>query len=184
MAENKVVAKKENSFVAGLKGFFKYCKKNPSFTVGLIIMVALLFIAIFAEQIAPNDPYQNNPKVMLRAPFEEPGYPLGTDNLGLNLDTANPILYGKANPVDMMEMLGDYVCDVHIKDGMWPTDGWNLGKETPVGQGKVDFAKIIRMLKDRGYDGALTIEREISGDEQIRDILSAKALLEKLLAEE
>ena len=82
MAENKVVAKKENSFVAGLKGFFKYCKKNPSFTVGLIIMVALLFIAIFAEQIAPNDPYQNKPKVMLRAPLEEPGYPLGTDNLG------------------------------------------------------------------------------------------------------
>ena len=108
---------------------------------------------------------------------------VGTGNLGLNLDTANPILYGKANPVDMMEILGDYVCDLHIKDGMWPTDGWHLGKETPVGQGKVDFAKIIRMLKDRGYDGALTIEREISGDEQICDILSAKAMLEKLLEE-
>ena len=48
---------------------------------------------------------------------------------------------------------------------------------------EVSVLEIINELKDRGYDGALTIEREISGDEQIRDILSAKALLEKLLEE-
>ena len=84
----------------------------------------------------------------------------------------------------MLEMLGDYVYDLHIKDGLWPTDGWNLGRETPIGEGRVDFPKIIRMLKQRGYDGALTIEREISGEEQIRDIIRAKEYLEELLTEE
>lgn len=121
---------------------------------------------------------QETPIALLRA-IET----VGTGNLGINLDTANPILYGKANPVDMLEILGDYVFDLHIKDGLWPTDGWNLGKETPIGEGKADFPKIIRMLKARGYDGALTIEREISGEQQIVDILKAKELLEKLLGE-
>ena len=122
---------------------------------------------------------QESPGALLRA-IEA----VGTGNLGINLDTANPILYGKANPVDILEMLGDYVFDVHIKDGRWPTNGWELGEETPVGEGKVDFPKIVRMLKQRGYDGALTIEREIEGEQQTRDILKAKQLLEKWLAEE
>lgn len=82
MADKKVTAKKENSFVAGLKSFLSYCKKNPSFTVGFVIMLAILLVAIFAEQIAPNDPTVNNPKVMLMAPFEDMQYPLGTDYIG------------------------------------------------------------------------------------------------------
>lgn len=121
---------------------------------------------------------QETPTTLLRA-FEV----VGTGNLGINLDTANPIMYGKANPVDMLEVLKDYVFDVHIKDGCWPTDGWNLGEETPIGEGKVDFPKIIRMLKEIGYDGALTIEREITGEQQIKDIILAKEMLERLLVE-
>ena len=105
------------------------------------------------------------------------------DNLGINMDTANPILYGKANPVDMLDILGKYVCDVHIKDGMWPTDGWRLGEETPVGKGRADFRTIISRLKALRYEGAFTIEREIRGDEQIADIILAKEMLENLLKE-
>jgi len=82
MADKKVEAKKENSFVSGLKSFLKFCKKNPSFTIGLIVFVIIAFIAIFAEQLAPNDPYFNNPRIMLMKPFTDPQYPLGTDNLG------------------------------------------------------------------------------------------------------
>ena len=106
---------------------------------------------------------------------------VGTDNLGLNLDTANPILYGKANPVDMLRMLGDRVFDLHAKDGLWPTDGWHLGRETPIGEGDVDFPQIIRMLRARGYDGAVTIEREIEGEQQTRDILAARDYLRRLI---
>lgn len=120
---------------------------------------------------------QETPTTLLRA-IEDVGLP----NLGVNLDTANLILYGKANPVDALEVIGEYVMDLHVKDGLWPTDGWNLGKEVPVGEGKVDFPAVIRKLKALAYGGALTIEREISGEKQIEDILKAKALLEALLA--
>ncbi|MBR2460984.1 MAG: sugar phosphate isomerase/epimerase [Clostridia bacterium] len=106
---------------------------------------------------------------------------IGLDNLGVNLDPANLILYGKANPVDALDTIGEYVRDVHAKDGCYPTDGKNLGKETPLGKGKVNFPALIAGLKALGYDGPVTIEREISGEQQTRDILEAKALLEALI---
>lgn len=65
-----------------MKGFLKFCKKNPSFTIGLIVMIVVMILAIFAPQIAPNDPYLNNPKISLMKPFTDPQYPLGTDYIG------------------------------------------------------------------------------------------------------
>ena len=105
---------------------------------------------------------------------------VNTGNLGINLDPANLILYGKANPVDALDVFGTYVRDVHAKDGLYPTDGNNLGKETPLGEGKVNFPVLVPKLKSLGYDGALTIEREISGDQQIVDIKKAIDLLSPL----
>jgi len=55
-----------------------------------------------------------------------------------------------------------------------------LGMEKPLGQGKVNFPALIPKLKSCGFDGALTIEREIAGPQQIKDIESAKAILEPL----
>ncbi|MDD6878321.1 MAG: TIM barrel protein, partial [Clostridiaceae bacterium] len=76
---------------------------------------------------------------------------------------------------------GKYVRNTHMKDGCYPTDGRHLGRETPLGEGKVDFPALIAKLKALGYTGPLTIEREISGEQQLHDILAAKAMLEKLL---
>jgi hypothetical protein len=42
---------------------------------------------------------------------------------------------------------------------------------------------LIAKLKKFGYDGAITIEREISGEKQIADILTAKKRLEYWTAE-
>jgi len=119
---------------------------------------------------------QETPVTLLRI-FED----IGTGNLGVNLDTANLILYGKANPVDALEVFGEFVRDVHAKDGKYPTDGRNLGEETPLGEGKVNFPELIKKLKEIGYDGPLTIEREISGAKQIEDIKAAKQMLEELI---
>ena len=105
---------------------------------------------------------------------------LGAEHLGVNLDTANLILYGKANPVDALEVFGRYVRGVHAKDGLYPTNGNELGKEVPLGRGKVDFPVLIDRLKQLGYAGALTIEREISGPQQIRDIRAAIQYLRPL----
>ena len=106
---------------------------------------------------------------------------VGLDNLGVNLDPANLILYGKANPVDALDTIGEFVRDVHGKDGCYPTDAKHLGAEMPLGKGRVNFPALIARLKELGYDGPITIEREISGEEQVRDILAAKALLETLI---
>ncbi|MDD6215072.1 MAG: sugar phosphate isomerase/epimerase [Firmicutes bacterium] len=115
--------------------------------------------------------------VTLRRTIED----VGTGNLGINLDPANLIMYGKANPTDALDAFGKYVRDVHAKDGCYPTDGRHLGKEMPLGQGKVNFPKFIDKLRSVGYDGTLTIEREISGERQINDIKDAKKLLEGLI---
>ena len=53
----------------------------------------------------------------------------------------------------------------------------------PLGEGKVNIRALVARLKEVGYDGALTIEREISGDQQVKDILMAKSLLENLIQE-
>lgn len=121
--------------------------------------------------------------VTLRRALQDIEASVGAGCVGINLDPANLILYGEANPVDALEVFGEYVRGVHGKDGKYPTDGHFLGEETPLGEGKVNYPALIRKLKEVGYTGDITIEREISGDEQTRDILMAKALLEKLIAE-
>lgn len=106
---------------------------------------------------------------------------IGCENIGINLDPANLVMYGKANPVDALDVFGEYVKGIHAKDGCYPTDGYNLGKEMPLGQGKVDFPKLICKLKELGYSGDITIEREITGNQQKKDIIMAKDMLEKLI---
>lgn len=106
---------------------------------------------------------------------------IGTDNIGINLDSANLILYGKANPIDALDVIGKYVRGIHAKDGFYPTNGMELGREVKVGEGKVNFPVFVERLKEVGFDGSLTIEREISGEQQRRDILDTKAYLEDLI---
>lgn len=119
---------------------------------------------------------QETPITLIRAIKD-----VGLDNIGVNFDLANLILYGKGNPVDAIELFGPYVQGIHAKDGLFPTDPKELGKEVPIGQGKVDFPRIIQRLKELHYQGALTIEREISGPQQVEDVKSAKVFLEKLV---
>ena len=108
---------------------------------------------------------------------------VGADNVGVNLDTANLILYGKANPVDALDVFGKYVKNMHAKDGTYPTNGTSLGGETRIGDGKVDFRGVIAGLHALGYDGYVTIEREISGEQQNTDILYAREYLQKIIDE-
>ena len=104
-------------------------------------------------------------------------------NLAVGLDTANLILYGKANPVDAVDILGKHVRSVHAKDGRWPTDPSKLGEEVLIGQGLVDFRAVFTKLHRLGYAGAITIERETSGPQQIEDVRKEKVYLEGVLKE-
>ena len=156
-----------------------FLPENPSSTEFCEVVSA---IKVVAEHCKNNGQYllfetgQETP-VTLRRTIEA----IGTGNLGINLDLANLILYGKANPVDALDVFGEFVMGIHAKDGNYPTNGRELGKEMPLGKGKVNFPALIKKLKEVGYDGALTIEREIIGEQQLKDILMAKELLESLI---
>jgi sugar phosphate isomerase/epimerase len=104
-------------------------------------------------------------------------------NLAVGLDTANLILYGKANPVDAVDILGPHIRSVHAKDGRWPTNPSELGREVLIGQGLVDFRQVVTRLHRIGYAGAITIERETSGPQQIEDVRQEKLYLERVLKE-
>ena len=106
---------------------------------------------------------------------------IGMDNVGINMDTANLILYGKANSADAITVFGKYVMDTHIKDGFYPTDGLHLGREVKVGEGMANLPEVIRRLKEVGYTGNYIIEREISGEQQTKDIIETLEYLRKLI---
>ncbi len=121
---------------------------------------------------------QETPTTMSRAILD-----VNQPNLGVGLDTANLILYGKANPVDAVDIIGKHVRSVHAKDGMWPTDPMKLGKEVLIGTGRVDFLQVFSKLQKLGYQGAITIERETSGPQQMEDVKHEKVYLERVLAQ-
>lgn len=105
---------------------------------------------------------------------------IGTDNLGINFDPANLLLYDIDEPSYLLEKLGKYVMHVHCKDGVRPVQKGTLGRETPLGEGNTGFESLLRNLYAQGYRGPLTIEREITGAQQDADIMKAKALIEKI----
>jgi sugar phosphate isomerase/epimerase len=118
---------------------------------------------------------------------------VGRSNLKINFDPANMILYGTAEPIPALETMAPHVISVHCKDGTWPPKGVPdaLGREMPLGEGAVGMDRFVAKLKDIGYRGPLTIEREVSLDQDmddrhkeglshLDDIRSAIALLKRL----
>lgn len=119
--------------------------------------------------------------------------------VGVNLDPANFIMVTGQDPVEAVYKLKDYIVHTHVKDGkmLKKTDpkiiydhfaeggieALNVADffiETPVGEGDVDFVNYLKALKDIGYNGFLTIERE-TGENPSYDILKAKDYIQKLL---
>lgn len=119
---------------------------------------------------------QETPVTMLR--FIEA---IGGERVGINMDTANLILYGKANSADAITVFGKYVMDTHIKDGFYPTDGNQLGKEVKVGEGMANIPEVVKRLRAVGYKGNYIVEREISGEQQTKDIMETLQLLKEIL---
>ena len=107
------------------------------------------------------------------------------DNLFINFDPANMILYGTGDPIAALKQVGHLVRSVHCKDAKWaPTGerGQAWGQEVALGEGDVGMETYLRTLKELGYTGPLTIEREIAHDRerQKADIGHAVRLLEGL----
>jgi len=106
-------------------------------------------------------------------------------NLKINFDPANMILYGTGHPVEALRQLAPHVRSIHCKDGTWSSKpGETFGSEVPLGQGDVIISDYLTTLKEIGYEGPLTIEREIPQDpvRQRNEILHAITVLEDLKA--
>lgn len=88
---------------------------------------------------------------------------VGRDNLFINFDPANLILYGMGDPIGSLKKVGKYVRSVHCKDALATTGtpGVDWGSEVPFGTGQVNAELFLTTLKEIGFDGPLTIEREI-----------------------
>ncbi len=84
------------------------------------------------------------------------------DNLFINFDPANMILYGSGEPIAALRKVGRWVRSVHCKDAKWAArPGLDWGAEVPLGEGDVGMEQFLRTLNEIGYTGPLTIEREI-----------------------
>ncbi len=158
-----------------------FIPENPYDTDFIGVVGALKYLCNYLK---PRGQYflfetgQETPVTILRV-IEE----VGTGNLGVNLDTANLILYGKANNLDALDVFGKYVRNTHCKDGFYPTGGRTLGREVALGEGKAQFPEVVKKLLEIGYDGPFVIEREISGDQQQVDIIKARDLIRKSVEE-
>ena len=107
---------------------------------------------------------------------------VGADNLGVNLDPANLILYGRGNPIDAIDIYGDKIRGTHMKDGDYPKGNFReLGRERVVGEGSVNYPVFLPKLLDSGYTGDLYIEREITGAERAEDVKKTVGYLKNLM---
>ena len=156
-----------------------FIPENPNDPVYKEAVAAMREVVEYCGRYRQNFRYetgQETPTTLVRAMHD-----VGLTNQGVNFDLANLIMYGKANPVDAIEVLAPYIQGIHAKDGLWPTNPRELGAEVPIGKGKVDFPRIVERLKQIHYRGAVTIEREVSGPRQIEDVRAAAKYLHQLI---
>lgn len=106
---------------------------------------------------------------------------LGCDNVGVNFDPANMILYEKGDPLRALERLAPFLRQCHVKDARRTKTPGTWGDEVPVGQGEVDWAAFFGVLRRVGFAGDCCVERE-AGNQRVPDIQTAREYLAKILA--
>ena len=125
------------------------------------------------------------------------------EGISVNFDPANLVMVHNINAAEAVRVLGKYISHTHAKDGVnyqacdpvqvyhaFASGGFaqlveetgEIFAELPLGQGKVNFAEYLPALKSTGYDGYLTIEREVGADPGA-DIAMAVTFLRKQLEE-
>ena len=65
-------------------------------------------------------------------------------NVGINFDPANMILYDAGDPIEAINILGRHIGHVHVKDAVASDQpGVEWGTEVPFGTGQVDVKKFL-----------------------------------------
>ena len=122
---------------------------------------------------------------------------LNSRGVRVNLDPANLVMVTGDDPVKAVNTLKDYIVHTHAKDGVMLRKGnpeaiygmieeeiqqGAAFKEVPPGEGSVNFPEYLKALKSIGYNGFLTIEREV-GENPENDIRMAVQFLKKVMAD-
>ena len=108
---------------------------------------------------------------------------IGEDNVGVNFDPANIITTGRGEACVALKLLAPYIKGFHAKDGYYPQGTEPMADIVRVvGTGDVDFPALIKLLREIGYDGPLSIEHEVESDNRDQDIKDSKAYLESIIA--
>jgi sugar phosphate isomerase/epimerase len=103
-------------------------------------------------------------------------------NVGVNFDPANFVLYGTDDPFATLQVLGPFVQGVHCKDAVPATAVGQMGTDVPLGQGTVDYRRLLPRLWALGYRGPLILERE-HGPTIRADIQHGRAYLQRILTD-
>ena len=78
-------------------------------------------------------------------------------NVKINYDTANCIYFGDTLPYEDLQVAVPEMAHIHLKDKIGGKGVWNF---PPIGTGEIDFEKVLNILDDGGYRGALSVEIE------------------------
>ena len=105
---------------------------------------------------------------------------LGRENVKVNFDPANMILYDMGEPNEALRLLVGKVDQLHLKDARKTEVAGEWGKELAVGDGEVDWGVFFRVLEEAGFAGEMLIERE-AGEDRVGDIRRGKEFVAGLV---
>jgi len=150
----------------------------PEWEIGVSAVTELARYAeergcVFASETGPEEP------ALLKRFLDQ----IPSKGMGVNYDPANLIMGGPFDHIGGVKLLKDYIVHTHAKDGVClqkgPTPFQNEYLEVPLGEGSVAFRYYLGALRDIGYKGYLTIEREV-GEDPVADVTRALEYLRSL----
>lgn len=108
---------------------------------------------------------------------------VGTGNLGINFDPGNLILNGRCfYPPSALKFFAPLIRGMHAKDALMPVFGEFNKIEVLPGEGDSDFPTLVKILKEIGYEGSISIENEKFDDPNYEEnIQKTKKYLEDLI---
>ncbi len=161
---------------------------DPNHPVYAIMQDACRKMGEYGDKVGCKFAIETGPeKSTILRPFLDS---LGCKSMCINLDPANLIMVAGDDPVQAVYNLAPYIVHTHAKDGKMlyyknpeaiydahfegpkSVETAQSYIELPLGEGGVDWDKYLQALRDIGYDGYLTIEREV-GDDPAKDIAMA-----------
>jgi L-ribulose-5-phosphate 3-epimerase len=86
---------------------------------------------------------------------------VGRDNVGVNFDPGNFVIYGTDDPAQAVFPLKDRIDNVHMKDAAASADpGVSYGGPAALGAGDARIPRVLKDLRAAGYSGPLIIEAD------------------------